>query len=77
MTTYNKAGVTPEVIARYIARIRPKHAEILRAAAGNASYIHLAATLRLPLGTVKSRLNRARMAIAMLAIKEAGNDRTV
>ncbi len=59
----------------YYSRLAPHHAEILRAARydldnghhGYVAYEAIATLLNLPLGTVKSRLHRARKALAKLA----------
>lgn len=61
------ASVTAAVIAVAIERLRPIHREVLLLTfAHGLSYSELAETLCVPLGTVKSRLNRAKRALGAL-----------
>jgi len=52
-----------------IAQLHPKHQAILRS---NGGYAEIAETLNIPLGTVRSRLHRARAALVLLRQGSAG-----
>lgn len=57
-----------QVINAYEDDLSPEHVGVLRAAArGNDSYGQIAARLLIPIGTFKSRLYRARVALKALA----------
>jgi DNA-directed RNA polymerase specialized sigma24 family protein len=57
--------------AQHLARLSKEHAEILALFRENSHYESIAATLAVPEGTVKSRLNRARAAIVKMRAQVA------
>lgn len=56
-----------QVIGAYEDDLSPQHFQVLCASAAGKSYEQIAAELAMPIGTVKSRLNRARNALEVLA----------
>lgn len=65
-----RTAFSAEEIAKYAMRLHPHHHAIL-SLANNLSYDGLAADLNISLGTVKSRLSRARAEIARLIEEDA------
>lgn len=57
--------------APHVARLRKHHAEALALFRENPSYEAMAAAAGVPIGTVKSRLNRARLAVAKMRAQTA------
>jgi RNA polymerase sigma-70 factor (ECF subfamily) len=57
--------------APHIARLSKRHAECLALSRGGASYEAMAISLGIPVGTVKSRVHRARAKIVRLRAKAA------
>jgi DNA-directed RNA polymerase specialized sigma24 family protein len=55
--------------APLIDRMKPEHREVLRA---TGKYEEIAANLRLSVGTVKSRINRARHRLVRMRAEQAG-----
>lgn len=64
------AAFTAEQIDAHAPKLQKHHLDILRAVATGATYTQLAEGLRLPGGTVRSRLNRARVALNAAINKE-------
>lgn len=60
---HGAATVDADVLVKRIQQLSPEHREILIAFSTGARYETLAAELRIPCGTFKSRLNRARQAL--------------
>jgi hypothetical protein len=67
--SYKKFQITENDLP-LIRLLEPEHQEMLRA---SGSYAQIAAQLKLPLGTVRSRLHRARAALAALRQEFLGN----
>lgn len=63
------AKITGEQIVACRDLLRPEHVAVLCAAGDGAGYVAMAAALGLKVGTVKSRLNRARAALALARSK--------
>lgn len=63
---------SPDEIERCAARLRPQYVDVLRLA-DSLSYEGIAAELNIPLGTVRSRLNRARKQLSALLEQESPN----
>lgn len=59
----NYAKITGEQIVACKDKLAPEHFDVLCAAADGAKYNAIAQALNLKVGTVKSRLNRAREAM--------------
>jgi DNA-binding NarL/FixJ family response regulator len=57
---------------KFLAELAPRYQEVLRA---SGSMDDIAAQLNLPLGTVKSRLHRARKALTDLIARDAEHNR--
>ena len=53
-----------EQINKVADRLKPRHVTLLHATLQNIPYQQLAEELKLPIGTIKSATNRARLAIA-------------
>lgn len=63
------AKITGEQIVACRDLLRPEHFDVLTAAGDGVIYKEMAASLNLKIGTVKSRLNRARAALAQARSK--------
>lgn len=66
-----RTAFSPEEIAKYAPRLSPQYAAVLELS-GTLSYEGIAADLNISIGTVKSRLSRARAQI--VAFIEEGTD---
>ena len=64
--------ITPARIEEHKDKLAAKHVAILTAFAGGISYATMAEDKSLNIGTVKSRLNRARIALRSLVIHPNG-----
>ena len=62
--------ITPAVIEEHSEKLRPEHVAVLKAFAAGSSYDGIAADLHLNIGTVKSKLNRARTALRAVVPQE-------
>ena len=70
MTT-RQTNYAPETVERYRDALSKKHFAVLTAApACGGNYAAMAAALDLKIGTVKSQMNRARKALALLIEKD-------
>lgn len=61
-----KTDFTADDIDQYEQKLRPNHTVILRAWLETPQYTSMANRLGIPLGTIKSRLHRARRKLAFL-----------
>ena len=68
------APTDPAVVEAHAENLTGKHLAVLRARAADKTYEQIAGELDLRLGTVRSRLNRARNALDML-IEQADDGR--
>ena len=64
--------ITPALIEEHKEKLAAKHVAILTAFAGGISYATMAEDKSLNIGTVKSRLNRARAALRLLVVHPNG-----
>lgn len=64
--------ITPALIEEHKDKLTTEHAVILTAFAGGVDYGTMAADMNLNIGTVKSRLNRARSALRLLVVHPNG-----
>lgn len=74
MIHWTERLTTPPVadIERHAAQLTPEHHMILKASAANKTMKEIAGEQRIPLGTAKSRLNRARTTISkFIALENA------
>ena len=65
-----QSALSPEQIATFAPRLRPQYAAVLYLS-GDLSYEGIAADLNISIGTVKSRLSRAREQIARFIKEDA------
>jgi DNA-directed RNA polymerase specialized sigma24 family protein len=66
-------GYTLDTLERFKDKLSAEHFNVLRASLSGQSYSATAATLSIKVGTVKSRLNRARIALGKLVEQTARN----
>lgn len=67
-----RVNFSHEEIDRFADRLRQEHVAVLRLSDG-LSYEGISAELNIPIGTVRSRLNRARGRLSALLEQEAPN----
>lgn len=73
---YSRESYSPEIVREYEHKLAKGHHAMLVAAAETVGYAALAARLSLPVGTVKSKLHRARAAIARLIASDKDRETT-
>ncbi len=61
---------TLEILSQYAKTLSTSHLDILGEAVNNKTYEEIASDLNMPMGTVKSRLHRARKALQKLMRKD-------
>lgn len=66
-----KKPIEPALTESEIKALAAHHADVLTGIEGGAKYDEIATTLDIPIGTVRSRINRARRALDALRAKAA------